>query len=135
MLRRIAGKTASWCVRRTQDFPTDHAACKRNACTQLLCLPTWSTFSVSPHLIPSIKVDRLCVSSSNERPATIVLACVPFRPQLEAGLDGFAYYLSDPGRLDCAGLTAALDGSGIGCPSVDKALVGTYASTLAVGRE
>ena len=57
-------------------------------------------------------------------------------PQLESGLDGFAYYLTDPPHLDCAGLTAALEGSGIECPSLDKDLVSVYASTLASeGRE
>lgn len=55
--------------------------------------------------------------------------------QLEAGLDGFAYYLTDPPHLDCAGLSAALEGSGIECPSLDKDLVAVYASTLASGRE
>ncbi|CAM9965248.1 unnamed protein product [Ectocarpus sp. 12 AP-2014] len=55
--------------------------------------------------------------------------------QLESGLDGFAYYLADPAMLDCAGLAAALEGSGIDCPSLDKDLVSVYASTLAAGRE
>lgn len=55
--------------------------------------------------------------------------------QLESGLDGFAYYLTDPAHLDCVGLTAALEGSGIECPSLDKDLVTVYASTLASGRE
>ncbi|CAM9709754.1 unnamed protein product, partial [Ectocarpus sp. 12 AP-2014] len=55
--------------------------------------------------------------------------------QLESGLDGFAYYLADPAMLDCAGLTAALEESGIDCPSLGKDLVSVYASSLAVGRE
>lgn len=55
--------------------------------------------------------------------------------QLEAGLDSFAFYLTDPGHLDCAELTSSLEGSGIRCPVLDKALVGTYAATLASGRE
>lgn len=55
--------------------------------------------------------------------------------QLESGLDGFAYYLKDPARLNCSGLTAALEESGIECPSLDKKLVGVYASTLTPGRE
>lgn len=53
--------------------------------------------------------------------------------QLESGLDGFAYYLTDPAQLDCAGLTAALEGSGIECPQLDRNLVGVYASTLSSG--
>lgn len=55
--------------------------------------------------------------------------------QLEAGLDSFSYYLTDPGHLDCAGMQSALSGTGIDCPALDNTLVGTYASTLATGRE
>ncbi|CAM9280366.1 unnamed protein product, partial [Hapterophycus canaliculatus] len=55
--------------------------------------------------------------------------------QLESGLDGFAYYLKDPARLDCSGMTAALEGSGIECPSLDKELIGVYGSTLTSDRE
>ncbi|CAM9337931.1 unnamed protein product [Choristocarpus tenellus] len=74
--------------------------------------------------------DRVCslVEAQEGEPGPISNGGV--LKKLEAGLESFDYYLSDPGHLDCFNLEVLLLNSGICCPSLDKKLISTYAATL-----